>query len=116
MTTERIKDVYALLAREYGIKMSWRELSLIDDVDATDKELALANPNRVALIIVNVSSGTIYLRPSRAASTSAGIVLVPSGGFMSLAYRDDGPLPALSWHAIGSAGNLAYIAFEGVIS
>ncbi|MDO8682635.1 MAG: hypothetical protein Q7N50_04050 [Armatimonadota bacterium] len=107
------KTVYTLLREKYGVDMDWREITDANDVDATDKIIARENPNRAALIVINTSTGTIYLRPRISATTSAGIVLVPSGGSMSISAPEDGPLAAYEWHAIGSAGNLAFLAIGG---
>ena len=115
MVQSYAKTVYAFLREKYGQEMDWREIEDANDVDATDKIIARENPNRAALIIVNVSTGTIYLRPRKPATTSAGIVLVPSGGSISISAPEDGPLAAYEWHAIGSAGNLAFLAIGGHI-
>jgi hypothetical protein len=56
------------------------------------------------------------VRPDQAAATSAGVILNPSGGMLSVVYPDDLSLPSSEWHAIasGAASSIFVLSAEMV--
>lgn len=61
------------------------------------------NPEAVQLTIINLGAEDVYLRPANNPSTKAGILLLASGGSVSLNVRDDGMLPGRQWYGVSAA-------------
>ena len=62
------------------------------------------NPDRVALVMVNLGAGNVFVSLANVPSASAGIFLGASGGSVTLNVRDDMTLPSRQWSAICPAG------------
>ena len=110
MTTQQIpKNIYDLLRREYGTEFipSFSD-ALIATVGATSAQLLRQDGSRIGFVFVNLSANTIFIRPREAATTSAGIRVDSGGGSIVTIWKDDGPLPALDWHAIASGAASAF--------
>jgi len=112
MVEPSVRSVYELLERQYGVKLDFEENPVTASVGVTDAVILKNNPRRIALVIINLSANTVYIRPGvLAASATAGIVLIPSGGSVTLNCQEDFHLPALEWHAVASgAASAIYIA------
>tara|TARA_Y100000310_G_scaffold337943_1_gene426294 strand:- start:1782 stop:2144 length:363 start_codon:yes stop_codon:yes gene_type:complete len=110
-----VRSVYDLIERNLGIRVDYR-FGDATDSDQADKIIARNDPGRVALIIVNMSANTVYIRPLEAATTAAAIILAASGGSAAMNWRDDLILQALEWHSIASADNSAILVIEAIIS
>lgn len=61
------------------------------------------NPERVFLIILNLSANDVFVRPNRPAASTAGIRLDPNGGGFTVNVDQDATLPTVEWHAIATA-------------
>jgi len=69
------------------------------------------NPDCVAIVFINLGANTVYLKPANNPSSTSGIKMVASGGFLSMNVRDDLTLPSLEWYGIAdtAASDLYYI-------
>jgi hypothetical protein len=64
---------------------------------------------RVALVMVNLGTTSIFVRPNRNPTTVAGIRLGPNGGTIAMNLDQDALLASLDWAAISDvAGGLLY--------
>ena len=98
-----IRSVYELLAQQWGANLDFEENPVTASVGVTDVVILKNNPRRLALIIINLSANTVYVRPgSNAASATAGIVLISGGGSLTMDPISDFNLASLEWHAIAS--------------
>jgi len=61
------------------------------------------DPERVFLLLINLSANDIFVAPDTVPSTTHGIRLAANGGGFSTSVRDDGVLPSLEWNAIANA-------------
>ena len=107
--------VYELIEKELGISVDFRFGEGVD-VDLVDKIIVRNDPGRVALVIVQLGGGTIFVRPLTVASSSNGIALAASGGALTMNWRDDFILPALEWHGAGSANDQPIFVMEAIIT
>jgi hypothetical protein len=105
----RITTLAGLLAAELGIATYSEETSAQAGVAAA--RLMAQNPNRVAWILVNLSSANLYIRPGRAPTSTVGIPLAPSE-WRSALYREDFALVGLEWQIIASAAAADYYLLE----
>lgn len=113
--TEPILSCADLVRAQYGIDV-YEEESLAGAVVTVAGGVLVRNrPYRVALLVVNLSNNTIYLRPTGPASATRAVVLVALGGFMSINFRDDMVLPAREWFASCTIGDSAVYTLETLI-
>jgi len=68
------------------------------------------NYERLALVIVNLSTNTITLSPDAGPTAGQGILLLNTGGVMTLTARDDLALVGFDWYAVsGVVGGSVYV-------
>jgi hypothetical protein len=110
------RSAQEVIENKYGIKLTVRENPLVSSLGTTSVQICLNNPRRMSLIVINLSANTVYVRPSFAASSSAGIVLSPNGGYLSLNAEDDYILQTLEWWGVASAASSAILVIESFIT
>lgn len=69
------------------------------------------NDDRVAFIVVNLTTSDIYLAPRRYPGADRGLLLQANGGLVAFSVRDDFVMPALQWHI----NNIAYPAGDVLV-
>lgn len=105
------KDIYELLAQQFGGPTETIENPDLATLANNTAEMMLRqDPRRVAWSFINLGAATVFIRPSRAPATTAGIAVAP-GGSVSVTARDDFALPALEWWAISPSGAQSYSVF-----
>ena len=109
-----IRSVYELVEARLGIRLDFAITNSKTSGTASEV-IALNNPGRTNLTIVNLSSNTLYLSPLDAASSTNGILLGAGGGSLTLNYWDDLIQPTLEWHAIASGSSSAVFTIEATI-
>ena len=62
------------------------------------------DPERLSVVIVNLGTEPVYVMFDDEVSTSRGIYLAGSGGFVSMDVRNDQTLPTREWFALSSTG------------
>lgn len=110
------KSIHQLLADRYGVAV--RSESDPDgnvSVDTTAEVLVRPNPARIGLLIVNLSSNIVYVKPGKGVSATSGIVLSPQGGSLTVDYLEDFDLPAREWQAVASAAASNVLVVESMV-
>lgn len=103
-------SVETLLEKEFGVKCTFRENKETDVVNTSVTRIACNNPNRLGLIIINLSPNTIWIAPNPKVSPTLGIELSSNGGGISMIYRDDFILQSLEWFAVSDVdGSSIYV-------
>lgn len=97
-------------AREYGGRFQATDTPA--QVGTSSARLVQTNPERVNLLIVNLSVNTVYIRPNNHATTAAGIVLAPNGGSFSTNLLEDLVLPSYEYFAIASGAASDVLVIE----
>jgi len=101
---EKAQTIYDLIRREFGeVKLLERD-PVISTIGTADDTFLRASSSRVWFAFVNLSANVMFIRPRRAAATTAGLRAGPNGGGWILYWKEDGPLPSLEWHVIADAG------------
>lgn len=86
------------------------EIETVVSVGTAATQLAKNNPDRVGLVIVNLSTNIVYCAWNSAVSSSQGILLSASGGNFALNVRDDFTLPSRELSALaGGPGSNVYV-------
>jgi len=106
------KTVVDLIEDELGVAVGTNENPEITQSTTSVLTLFRQNPNRVAAVVVNLSSNVMFISPSGDASTSKGIRLGPNGGSVSLTWRDDFTLPAKEWTIVSDTGTNNLFSLE----
>lgn len=97
----------AYIAKEFGGSFVESDGDISVGVGAT--KIVDNDPDAVALVIINLSANTVYVRPANDPSATAGIQLNASGGSMSVNVRDDLTLPTRAWWGLATgAGSDVY--------
>jgi hypothetical protein len=115
MAANVVRSVYELLSNTYGVTLMIEDNPEVTEVGEFDVIIFKNNPRRIGLVVMNLSTNGIYVRPQMEASATAGIALVAGGGSLSMNCIEDFHLPALEWHAVASGGGSAIYSVGIVI-
>jgi len=108
----RARTVYELLRDQLGSDFRLTQNQETSTVGTTAVVITKNNPNRLALVVVNLSTNTVYLRPQGTPSSSVGIVLTPGGGLLALSLIEDYILQTLEWSAVASGADSDLLILE----
>ena len=111
MTTGK-RSIYNLIEDEFGTSFLERENPEATSVGTSSAVMLKSDANRVAFYLINLSTNTIYIRPTLAATTSAGIFVAGNGGFFITNWKEDFTLPAKDWNIIASGAGSNYYLLE----
>ena len=109
------QTVHDLIRARWGVNTEFRDNPEQVDVDIADKVILRANPQRLAFIIVNLSSNTVFIRPSGVAATTNSFRIAPNGGVVAFNWEEDFILPTLEWHASSSVNDRVIMLWDIVI-
>jgi len=107
-----VKD---LIESEWGIHTAQYTNRLVNECDNTVTKLADGNPDRLALLVINLSANVIHVYFDNTVSSAKGIYLTANGGSFSLNWRDDFILSTLPLYGIAGAANSDVLIIETVI-
>lgn len=104
------RDIYGLIAREYGI----------DSANVVDGEVANAgagpirffrqNPRRVAFTFQNLSANALGILNASNIVAASRQITIPAGGIATLNWKEDLIFPAMEWWVLGTAAAEAFLA------
>lgn len=75
----------------------------VSDIGTTQSQILGNDPERVSLLLINLSVNTIYVGFDEAVGSSKGIILEANGGYVSFNAKDDFILTTLQMNAIAIA-------------
>lgn len=102
MGDKRAANLAQLLMNEYGVKVHPSRESGTQTIGVVGSQVVPNNPNRVGLVMINLSANTIYVDINPGVTSSAGILLAPNGGAITLDWRTDFTLVSNDWYAIAT--------------
>lgn len=106
------RSVLDMVRERFGFRVLEREDAEVSQVGTSDTIIARSNSRRLVLLVVNLSSNNIFIRPGRAAASTTGIQLDGNGGFFVAFFPDDFTLPTQEWHAVASGASSDLYVFE----
>lgn len=74
--------------------------------------VAKNNPDRLSLVIMNLSDTNVYISPDKNPSASHGILIQANGGFFSMNAKDDGALVGYEWNVYCTAATKRLFVLE----
>ena len=110
------KSIYELLDERFGVRTRVTENPITDSIGTSSVIVLRADPNRLALVMFNLSANIIYVKPSHGVSSTNGIALAAGTGTLSATMEDDFSLPAMEWHAVAAGSSSAFFCLEVVSS
>lgn len=92
------------------------ELVGVESVGTTQSEVLRADPERVFVLLVNLSTNTMYVGIDSQVSSSRGILLASNGGSFQVDVEEDFTVPIRSFHAIstGASSNLYVLSVRRI--
>ncbi|MAF43781.1 MAG: hypothetical protein CMI54_06405 [Parcubacteria group bacterium] len=94
-----------ILNQRFGVKTRPVEGDPSTQVGTTAALLVKNNPNRLALLIINLSTNIIYLGLTQGVASTQGIRLNSGGGSAVFTPESDFIAPSWAWWAIASGAN-----------
>lgn len=110
------KSVIELIEDRFGVVTTSRDNAENTSIGVASLLIARQNPNRLALVVINLSPNNIFLRPRQDATTSIGIRLNANGGSVSITMEFDFLLPTFDWFAIASAAASSIYVLETLVA
>ena len=98
------KTVKDIIEDKYEVKTSIVENPVITAAGAAAAIVFRNNPNRIAMVLINLSANSVYLGFSNQVSATNGFYIDKSGGFVSFNCWDDFILPTHEMWIIAPAG------------
>lgn len=108
-------DIHDLIAREYGIRTIFRENVISFPSSPTAMRILGYDPNRIAVVLVNLGTSNIFVHVRPDVSATNGIFVASSGGSVSLVYRDDFILVSNEWYGFNQTGETSLYVVEILI-
>ena len=94
-----------ILRAEYGLgELMEQEFPSVAISAVTSSEILTPDPNRLSITFINTGTTSIVVRPVGVVSALNGITISPSGGLLSLMWREDTILPTRRWSALALVG------------
>ena len=100
-----------LLLEKFKIKTHSLVNPLVAAVGVDAIPIALNHPDRVGMVIVNLSVNILYISPLPTVAAAAGIRIAPNGGAVSMTWDVDFELVSHDWYGIATgAGSAVFIS------
>lgn len=96
-------NVQELIDTDFGVHTSFNLDPITSTILTTRTKLLGANPNRLAMLIVNLGENAVHVLPHPAVATDKSILLTANGGNVSMHYKEDFILPTYEWYGIATA-------------
>jgi hypothetical protein len=109
-------SVRELLDAKYGVPLTTEENNEVSSVGVAAVRLVRQNPKRVGFLVVNLSLNNMYIRPARAASSSAGVRLDANGGNASVWFEQDGEVTGWEWFVVADGAASPVLVLETIIT
>lgn len=99
-----------LLRDQFGVKTRPRVNPVVSQVETVATKLADNNPNRLALIVINLGTTAMYIGLDSEVSAEKGIYVGANGGSLALIWNEDFDMVAWEWFAVAiTSANKVYV-------
>jgi len=96
--------VYDLIERELKARITEEVNPVTSTVGTSVTQILREDPNRIAVVIINLGTNSLYIGFDREVSSSRGILLSANGGSYTAFWKEDFTLCARAMYAIAPAG------------
>ncbi len=101
-----------LITARFGVQTELRLDPVTNTVGVTPVVVLTNNPDRLSVLVVNLSAVGVYLKPAPNVSASSGVKLNANGGTFSLLWEEDFHLTGYEWWAIAEAAGASILVVE----
>lgn len=101
-----------LIEKEFGFPTTATPNPVTTSVAVTKTQILRNNPDRLGFLIINLGANPIYVTPDSEPSTTRGILLAASGGFLTMLGKEDGAVVGFEFWGIASGGASAIFSLE----
>jgi len=108
-------NLQELIDKKFGIKTRAVENPKLTSLGTTAQVVLDNNPNRLAWIIVNLSTAEVYLALRHDVSPTKGVRLDASGGSASMVWDEDFQATGWAIWGVATAANSPIYSLEVVI-
>lgn len=112
MTTSLFQQIEA----EFGVRTRSAENREDTSINTTSTIILRADGGRLAFTVINLGANAVFIRPNNAATSTLGIRIAPSGGSVSMAFKDDFSLVGKEFHAITASSTSTIYTNEELIA
>ena len=106
------KTLAELIEAQFGVRVRGEVNPEIATIGTTAAQIFKGNPNRLAFVVVNLSSNDLYISPDVLVSSTHGIQLVSRGGGYVALWNEDFHLVGYEWWCVGSASSTDFFSLE----
>lgn len=100
------------VAKYFGMKTRAVPNPVTASVSTGVTRIAQNNPDRLSLLVINLSDATLYLGFFPDVSDTKGILLAAGGGTATFSAQEDGELVGYEFNIYSAADNKAIFVFE----
>jgi hypothetical protein len=104
--------VVALLEKRFGARFRLADNTQSTQLGTTRSVIALNDPNRLGIMIVNLSANAMYVGPFLEVSSTRAFRLGPNGGSIVSMFDEDFILPQREWNGLAALANSDYLCIE----
>lgn len=103
-----------LIAKEFGVKTRHYINRELAEVGTAASKVIRADNDRLAFLIINMSSNAMYLAPEDIPSSAKGIILAANGGYYGALWSEELHLVGYQWNIIAAGAASDLFTFEVV--
>lgn len=107
--------LHEILESLYGVRTYPKENLQTTSVGVAAERIAINNPMRASLLVINMSANTIYLALTPNVSATQGIILAPNGGSVLFQWDRDFELVTEEWWALATGAASAIYTLENIL-
>ena len=108
-----VLSLQAAISRELGMRTRTAENRETEAMTTSAAVLLRADSGRLAALVVNLGAEAVFIRPNGIPSATVGIRLAPTGGSLSMNFREDFSIVGKEWQGLtASATSTLYVAEE----
>ena len=108
-------NVLDLIANKIGARVNYYKNQYASSAGSTISQIVKDDPNRLALMVINLGSYDLFLAPDPQVSATRGIFVASAGGSWGVEWQEDYILPILGWYAY-AADTTDLLIIELIIS
>ena len=107
--------LHDLIDQRFGVRTRVRENAADVTMTTTAAIIARADPGRVALVVINLGTNPVRIRPNAAPTDVIGIPLTAGGGQVIFLWEEDFNLVGVEFQGITTAGTSDIYVLEVLI-
>ena len=105
-------SLHEMLESLYGVRTRSVRNPETNSVGTSAVRIAPSNPNRLTLLVINLSANSLYISPDAIVSSSNGIYISPNGGSLVLQWDKDFSLTSEEFYAVAGGASSTIFVLE----